>query len=460
LKNLFTAKGFYLLRFRIVYFFWLALFVTFACGGGGSDNTSSVTVPIAPGAATITTGNSYLSLSWTAVSGATAYEVWYNTLNNSDSATRFGGDITGTSHTISGLTNGILYYVWLKAKNSAGASGFGTVASGTPSSPFDSATTPGDVVNVTAGSANFNMIYANNSDVINFPRGALDGGISTLTQKFFMAETEATNALVAVVLQWAYDNGKFSTTVSDPNGLDSTIVKHGNQQLLDLTNISIKINYSSGSFTVDAGFESHPVVSITWYGAIMICNWLTEMTDGNTANLVYSGIDSTWDNLETAEDASNKGYRLPSSGEWEFAARYRGSDSTNTVFGYSSPYFTKGNSASHATTYYNDITGDPNYAGKLANDIVAVYGYYWDGSSWVHPAIVLSAVGSKAKNSLGLYDMSGNVWEWCFTETGGYRIARGGSWIDTAEWLQVAQRYDYPPTIFDYSHGFRLAKTR
>jgi hypothetical protein len=88
--------------------------------------------PAAPAAPALYQADSQLAASWTAVSGATAYEVWYGDSNNSASAARFGSDITGTSAIITGLTNGTACYVWIKAKNSVGVSGFSPAASGTP----------------------------------------------------------------------------------------------------------------------------------------------------------------------------------------------------------------------------------------------------------------------------------------------------------------------------------------
>ncbi len=62
----------------------------------------------------------------------------------------------------------------------------------------------------------------------------------------------------------------------------------------------------------------------------MFCNWLTEMQDGNVNNVVYGGMDEDWDDEETTADTGKSGYRLPSTEEWEYAARYRGDDNTNT----------------------------------------------------------------------------------------------------------------------------------
>jgi formylglycine-generating enzyme required for sulfatase activity len=346
-----------------------------------------------------------------------------------------------------------------------------TAAAAAAESGFTGTLAIGDVGTVTLSSESLNMIYANDSSSISFPTGTDDSGEATLTTKFWIAETEVTNAVMAEVLQWAYDNGRFSTTVGDPNGLDTTTAKHGGQHLLALDDSNCRVDYDgSGTFSAESGYENNPVTNITWYGAVMFCNWLTEMRDGNTDNVVYTDIDTDWVDDETTENISRNGYRLPSSDEWEYTARYRGADSTNTVSGYSNPYYTKGNSASGAYTYYNDES-DVNPANgvvdnKDANDEVAVYGYYYDGG-WVSKGTSdeaeVKSLGAGSANALGLYDMSGNVWEWCFTESGTLRIYRSGSWGLSANDLQVGNwpgnwPGDYPFVEF-HALGFRPCRT-
>jgi formylglycine-generating enzyme required for sulfatase activity len=321
------------------------------------------------------------------------------------------------------------------------------------------------------------MIYAQNQASITFPTDTDDDPAATLTTRFWMGETEVTNAVMAAVLQWAYDNGKFSSTVGDPNGLDTSTAKHGGQELLDLDAADCRVDYDgSGTFSAESGFEDNPVTEVTWYGAVMFCNWLTEMRDGNTNNVVYEWLDNgdgggtasdgIWQDDETDIDTTKNGYRLPSSDEWEYTARYRGSDSTNTVIGYSNPYFTKGNSASGAYTYYDDesdVNPDNGVVdGKDANDEVAVYGYYYD-SGWVDKGTSdeaeVKSLGLSSANTLGLYDMSGNVWEWCFTASGSSRTSRGGSWFDNAHYLRVGLWNSRFPGDSSRDIGFRLCRT-
>jgi hypothetical protein len=91
-------------------------------------------IPAAPSAPGVTSGNSQLIVTWTAVDGASAYELWLASVNDSAAASKQGGDISGgLSQPVTGLTNGTTYYVWVKAKNSSGSSGFSSAASGTPS---------------------------------------------------------------------------------------------------------------------------------------------------------------------------------------------------------------------------------------------------------------------------------------------------------------------------------------
>ncbi len=73
-----------------------------------------------------------LSISWSASSGATAYEVWYSTTPDPGTAIQQGGDIFALNYILNGLTPPTTYYIWIKAKNTYGSSTFSTVVSGIP----------------------------------------------------------------------------------------------------------------------------------------------------------------------------------------------------------------------------------------------------------------------------------------------------------------------------------------
>ncbi|MDR1637972.1 MAG: SUMF1/EgtB/PvdO family nonheme iron enzyme [Treponema sp.] len=91
--------------------------------------------PPAPAAPWLTPGYQRLTLSWEGVPGASAYEVWYSEGTETAGKQQWNGGISETATVITGLNNGTPYYVWLKALNGAGVSGFGPPASGTPGLP-------------------------------------------------------------------------------------------------------------------------------------------------------------------------------------------------------------------------------------------------------------------------------------------------------------------------------------
>ena len=299
----------------------------------------------------------------------------------------------------------------------------GGVGGGSTSVTFDTADTKGDTVSVTAGDVTFDMIYTNETEgEITFPATISETSTTVAMKKFFMGKTEVTWALWKEVYDWAVDADRGANVYTFQN-----IGQKGNDAAADKS-------------------LQHPVTMISWRDVVIWCNALSEMT-GAEVVYVANGTNGTTDggvlrssadgayggnNVEDvlkieADTQTRKGYRLPASMEWEYAARYRGSDSTNMVSGYSNPYYTKGDSASGASTYYNDNTDGSGEPGKTANDLVAVYGYYWDGA-WIDKGTSSTAevmsLGTGSANILGMYDMSGNVYEWCFTASGSLRLAR------------------------------------
>jgi hypothetical protein len=94
-----------------------------------TDFAAPITIPESPDVPSLVASNGKLTLNWTAVEFATSYEVWYDTTNNTAYASLYT-TVTDTRAIISGLTNGTLYYIWIKAKNSLGTSGFSPSAGG------------------------------------------------------------------------------------------------------------------------------------------------------------------------------------------------------------------------------------------------------------------------------------------------------------------------------------------
>ena len=238
------------------------------------------------------------------------------------------------------------------------------------------------------------------------------------------------------------------------------------------------------------GSEDEPVTTISWRDCIVWCNAYTQIKLGSDEQCVYrkSKTDSTVlkNATDTAAcdaayaDMSKKGYRLPTEAEWEYAARWQGSNTENAAQ-YGDVWLTKLNSASGAKKPIG-FSGLALPAGEtwetLRDELtrVAVYDEWWNGTGWVDqtPATTkTAAVKSKDPNALGLYDMSGNVWEWCFDWYGSigagevidpqgaassfYRVLRGGNWYFDASICTVGRRSYVGPDGRYYDLGFRLA---
>jgi sulfatase modifying factor 1 len=154
--------------------------------------------------------------------------------------------------------------------------------------------------------------------------------------------------------------------------------------------------------------DSHPIVNVNYGNAMAYCDWLAEKMDAD--------------------------YRLPTEAEWEYAAR-----GGKQSMGY-------------------------KYSGGRSLDNA---GWYEANSN-----MQTQAVAQKKANELGLYDMSGNVWEWCKDWYGDYaataqtnlkgatsgsnRVVRGGSWCNSAAYCRVAHRnYNVPANRYN-GHGFRV----
>ncbi len=179
----------------------------------------------------------------------------------------------------------------------------------------------------------------------------------------------------------------------------------------------VRIERLGGTYRPKAGYADHPVVHVSWYGAMAYAAWV--------------------------------GKRLPTEAEWEYAAR-------GGLAGKEYPW---DDTIDSTRANYNDNVGST------------------------------TAVGSYDANGYGLYDMAGNVWEWCldaynkhfytissacnplsgpsridwllrnYTNVESNRVLRGGSWYSTAQKVRVAYRYKSSPARTNVSVGFRCASS-
>jgi len=117
-------------------------------------------LPEIPSVPSVTAGNRELNVNWQSVEGALSYEVWTGTTNNSTTAQKNGADVSGTSVTLTGLTNDTTYYIWIKAKNNIGVSDLSLRASGTPSAFAATPSAPQNAPTIIAGSGQLTVSWS------------------------------------------------------------------------------------------------------------------------------------------------------------------------------------------------------------------------------------------------------------------------------------------------------------
>ncbi len=269
---------------------------------------------------------------------------------------------------------------------------------------------------------------------------------------FYIDRYEVSNEKMRKVLQWAFDNGKIAanaTTVENNTG--------DKQKLLSLEDPYCQVGFSSGVFTIDPGKDNYPCVEVTWYGALAYCNYKSEK----------EGLNSCYDFTDWSCNWSANGYRLPTEAEWEKAAR-------GGQVGHRFPWSARVDVISHTRANYKSFWegGVPYYPYDNANS----EGYHPTFNTGNFP--FSNPEGYFAANSYQLYDMAGNVWEWCWDwytvswynqlgatqadtrgpESSTQRVTRGGSWNSYANGARCATRFSRLPSDSFYSCGFRCAQ--
>lgn len=279
------------------------------------------------------------------------------------------------------------------------------------------------------------------------PAGAFTMGNSVL------ADADISDAPTRTVILDAFYMAKYELTKAEWNEVRTWGLSNGYTDLV-----------------VGAGkANNHPVQGITWYQFVKWCNARSQKEGltpvyytNNAQTTVYKTGNVNVTNAQVKWTAN--GYRLPTEAEWEKAARG----------GLKSKRFPWGDTISHnQSNYYAYDLYDYDLSGKVNN---------------VHPKFAVgstpytSPVGSFKANDYGLYDITGNVWEWCWDWYGAYtpgsqtnplgansgskRIIRGGSWDRGPGACRIAKRFNSNPsstidsnTIGTAGIGIRLARS-
>ena len=213
---------------------------------------------------------------------------------------------------------------------------------------------------------------------------------------------------------------------------------------------------ATGETEFNEEWKNHPISGVNWYEAVIFCNrlsmkygyepcytlngetdpslWGNEIpyfteSDGNVGDM------TAWNAIQCNFNAN--GYRLPTKVEWAFAAR-GGTKSNHTKF-----------------------SGSDNV----------------DEVGWTEENTKeRQQVATKKSNELGIYDMSGNVWEWCWdrnvfysseseynptrsAEVAWYRVIRGGGWGTPAEYSEITYYSTDEPDVKSWYYGFRLCRS-
>ncbi len=243
-------------------------------------------------------------------------------------------------------------------------------------------------------------------DMVRVPAGTNsgtdpDGGYSLTVAEFYMDKQEVSKIKWDEVADWASTNG-----------------------------------YDITSGDAQAKAADHPVFCVTWYTCLKWCNARSEK-EGRTPCYKDKDVVYRTGTLVPELDLETDGYRLPTKTEWEYAAR-------GGLKGKLLPW---GNMITHSQANYFSKTG-------YSFDVSPTRGFHPAYNDGLVP--YTSPVASFAANGYGLFDMAGNVTEWCWDSAGAYRSIRGGGWDDEFHELRCRADRFMLPAVAATNLGFRV----